>query len=446
MTSETVAAPISTPKLPSDSNSESEKPFGIANSFSESQQRRNRQGPANPTQAGANRQVAPTPLPKRPKGRFFVGGFLLSLLLGFGYVVWSAFFSVAAHGIVEGRKLEIAPLQASVIRTIHVRDGGYVRQGDPLITVESVERDESSQVADAEEDLRNAIYDLEVEIARLRVNASLKENGTTRAKADYFQMWGEYLKEQIKLDGLIDKFRRSQQLNKRNSLGSAELRTTEFDVKGQREKVLKLGLAVEEMKANAEQAKVKIDLSELVQAHFSRIENFRQKLSERKTVSDPMTVIRAPVSGKVIRIERFTGERIAAGEKILDLVEDGSRAPILYLKQSQTSEIKVGQTIQISIEPDSRLIQCEVEEIGDEYVEIPDGLKRKITEKEHVIPVRLRPCDPEMARDLLRLGATIEFPRQLPFVSMFAVSQDPPSAANCETPTEDSESEAREAD
>ena len=445
MTSETVAAPISTPKLPSDSNSASEKPFGIANSFSESQQRRNRQGPTSPSPAG-NQQAAPTPLPKRPKGRFFVGGFLISLLLGFGYVIWSAFFSVAAHGIVEGRKLEIAPLQASVIRTIHVRDGGYVQQGDPLITVELIERNDSNELADAEEDLRNAIYDLEVEIARLRVNASLKENGTTRAKADYFQMWGEYLKEQIKLDGLINKFRRSQQLNKRNSLGTAELRTTEFDVKGQREKVLKLGLAVEEMKINAEKANLKIDLSELTQAHFSRIENFRQKLNNRKTVSDPLNVIRAPVSGKVIRIERYTGERIAAGEKVLELVEDGSCVPVLYLKQSQTSEIRVGETIQISIEPSRLLVRCEVEKIGDEYVEIPDGLKEQITKKDHRVPVRLRPCDPEMARDLLRLGATVEFPRQLPLVSMFFSSHDRPATQAIETAQEGSEIEASEAD
>ncbi len=428
MTTETVAEPRTSPNRTNDWEPISDRPVGVANSFSESQQSRNRIVSAKSLSAELGGTALPKPLPKRPKGRVFVGGFLISLLFGFGYAIWCAFFSIVAHGIVEGRKLKIAALQTSVIRTIHVRDGSFVQQGDPLITVECIEKSDSNR-GDAAGDLRNALYDLEVEIARLRVNASLKENRSARAKAEYYQLLGEYLKEQIKLDELIDKFRRSQQLNKRNSIGVAELRTSEFDVKGQRERVAKLGLAVEEMRKNADSAGEKIDLGDLMQAHFSRIENFRKRVREQ-TSSNAMHVIHAPVSGKIIRIARFTGERIAAGDPILELLEDGSCAPVLYLEQTQTAEFNLGQPIQILIEPGTQMIQCTIESIGDAYEEIPDGLKSKINKQQLVVPLRLSLCDPELARDWLRLGARVTFPRKLPFATMFS------SSSNQEIPSE----------
>ena len=424
MTTETVAEPNKSPNRTIDLENGSDRSVGIANSFSDSQQRRNRIVSTKSLPAEVSGLASPRPLPKRPKGRVFVGGFLISLLLGFGYAIWSAFFSIVAHGIIEGRKLEIAALQTSVIRTIHVREGSFVQQGDPLISVECVEKPDLNR-GDAAGDLRNALCDLEIEIARLRVNASLKEKRTAPAKAEYYQLLGEYLKEQVKLDELIDKFRRSQQLNQRNSIGVAELRTSEFDVKGQREKVAKLGLAVEEMKKNADSAGEKIDLGDLVQAHFSRIENFRNRVDEQ-TFGDTLHVIHAPVSGKIIRIDRFTGERIAAGEPALEILEHGSCTPVLYIKQAQTAQFDLGQQIQVQIEPGHQMIQCTIEMIGDQYEEVPDGLKNKITKQDFVVPLKLSLCAPELARDGLRLGARVTFPRNLRFATLFNSSSNQP--------------------
>ena len=141
MCPETASKPTQTPETSTKSADESSQTFGIANSFTDSQQRRNRKTPAAQNSPSDSANSAPSPLPKRPKGRFFVGSMLLTLIAGFVYSIRSAFFSVAAHGVIEGRKLEICSLESSIIRTIHVHDGEFVRQGDPLVTLKSKSHD-----------------------------------------------------------------------------------------------------------------------------------------------------------------------------------------------------------------------------------------------------------------------------------------------------------------
>lgn len=421
MTPETVEAPPQKPEIPNSSIAEQEKPVGLANSFSDSQRRRNRIASTNPTESG-DTPAAPTPLPKRPKGRFFVGSFLVTLVFAFLYAIWSAFFSVVAHGVVEGRKLNITPLETSVIRTIHVRDGEFVQQGDPLFTLEKANAPEVDENK-LENELNAAIHDFKVEIAKQRVNASLSNNQKAKARAEYLHWLGELLQEQSVLEDLIDKQRRHQLLAEKNSTGVANLKSIEFKLKGQRAKVTQLTLAVEQLEKNASSIETDVDFTDLIDAHQARIRDLQIKLRNKQTESNEI-VVTAPVTGKIIRIERFTGERVEPGESLMELVESGSVRPVLYMVQNRAAQYEPGQTIQIELKPNRGLLNCTVERIGDEFHDVPKNLKGKITQDAQVVSVYLRPDDPDIANESMRLGSLIELPHPFSFSSCWRKSTD----------------------
>src|SRR5262249_1480105 len=83
--------------------------------------------------------VRPTPLPRRPKGRWFIGVLLLTAC-GYGaFQVYDTFFRYRAYGVITGRVLSVSPPWEGVVQYVHVRDGDTVRQGQLLMTLENTE-------------------------------------------------------------------------------------------------------------------------------------------------------------------------------------------------------------------------------------------------------------------------------------------------------------------
>src|SRR5947209_15875109 len=83
--------------------------------------------------------VSPTPLPKRPKGRWFVAVMLAGICAFAFYSVWSSFFRYEAYGVVTGRVIDVSPAWEGVVRSILVPDGEKVEQGQVVMVVDSVE-------------------------------------------------------------------------------------------------------------------------------------------------------------------------------------------------------------------------------------------------------------------------------------------------------------------
>jgi hypothetical protein len=73
--------------------------------------------------AKLNPVARPTPLPRRPKGRWFVGLLLLAAVSYGGYQVWETFFRYRAYGMVTGRVVQLSPPWEGVASYLHVREG-----------------------------------------------------------------------------------------------------------------------------------------------------------------------------------------------------------------------------------------------------------------------------------------------------------------------------------
>src|SRR5262245_6290656 len=94
--------------------------------------------PQLPSRHSPEPAARPTPLPKRPKGRWFVGLILLGFCGSAGYQVWQAYFRFQAYGTVTGRTVQVSSPWDGVVRYLHVRPGDKVRQGQLLLTLDNL--------------------------------------------------------------------------------------------------------------------------------------------------------------------------------------------------------------------------------------------------------------------------------------------------------------------
>src|SRR5262249_19722246 len=142
----------------------------------------------------------PTPLPRRPKGRWFVGVLLLAACAYGTYQLWHTFFRYRAHGLVTGRVLQLSPPWEGVGQYVHVREGETVRQGQLLLSLENMElRQRRAQLDD---ELRLAQAALDAETAKLKWQAAFHLDQSENALARYYETWGELLQQQALLDRL----------------------------------------------------------------------------------------------------------------------------------------------------------------------------------------------------------------------------------------------------
>src|SRR5579884_2898762 len=91
----------------------------------------------------------PTPLPKRPKGRWFVGTILFALCGFIAYTVWGSFLRYQAYGTVTGHLIQVSPAWEGDLRYLLVRESDTVRQGQLLFSVDNIElRQRHAQLGD----------------------------------------------------------------------------------------------------------------------------------------------------------------------------------------------------------------------------------------------------------------------------------------------------------
>src|SRR5438105_1867623 len=53
--------------------------------------------------------VRPSPVPRRPRGRWFLGVILLAIIAVGSYNVWHAYFRYRAYGTVTGHMIAVSP-------------------------------------------------------------------------------------------------------------------------------------------------------------------------------------------------------------------------------------------------------------------------------------------------------------------------------------------------
>lgn len=366
--------------------------------------------------------MRPTPLPKRPKGRWFVGVILFGMLAFAIHQVWTAYFRFEAYGTVVGKTVQLSPPWEGSLHLLHVREGEVVRQGQVLLTLDCHElRQKLAQLGD---DLRVAQATLDAEAAKLKWHSAFNMDQGHGVRTLYHESVGSLAQEQAKLDDLNTRLRRAETLYVQRALAREELDQLGHTKRGQQEKVAKLKEGLDELKRRADQtdALIKKDTSlgsGLAESGAEQLRPFLAKIQALQAEQTRLTQrlelgqLKAPTNGVVVKISRLAGERCHPNEPVLTLLEEGSLHVVLYLPQKATASIIPDAELKLHLEPYPELLVGKVVRLGDEFVHAPEHIKRCYAEGQKLLPCYVQPKE-EMARWMaLRVGGVVKLPSSL---------------------------------
>lgn len=361
----------------------------------------------------------PTPLPKRPKGRWFVGVILLTLAGAAVYMVWTSYFRYQAYGTVTGHLIQVSPPWNGVLQYLQVQEGDTVRQGQLLLTVDNIElQQRHTQIGD---ELRVAQANLEAEAAKLKWQAAFNLDQGRGAVALYYETLGNLIQEQARLDDLRTQLRRAEVLTPGNAISEEETLRIRFTTEGQVGKVAKMKEEVAELKLRADQtdrllkkgSKLSAGLEDTgldqlkpLLVKIEALEAEQGRLQDRLDQGQ----VRAPTNGLVVKIRHFAGEHCKADEPLLSLLEEGSLEVLLYMPQKASTLLAAGAEVSLVLDPYSEPLMATVVRLGDQYEPAPEHLKRHYREGQKLLTVRLQPRDEAARWMALRVGGVVKLP------------------------------------
>ncbi len=392
-------------------------------------QRRSPQLGGPPTAIPSSPTTATPPLPKRPKGRALISGLMLSVFAVFAFVIYESFVHYAAYGEVVGRKIQVAAPWDGVVSALHVHVGDVVRQGDVIFNVESMAM--RHRMEEIEDSLNLERARLGSEVARLKWEAERVKDTEQLVKADYYEKWSELLWEESVLTDLTHQFSRAVKLQRDGAVAQEQLDSLKYRVAGKEKRIAQLSEAVDNLKQRMENdLPINPALDDQIRPSLVRIENLQGELSRVRQLLD-RGVVTCPTNGLVTRINKFAGEHAGPAESIMELLVDGSTEIVIYVPQARSNQWSVGDPLEVSIEPESRRIPCEVIQVAPEMRPAPRSIMRHYAADEVLLPMIVRPLDPNKTSQLV-LGSQVRLPRGGPVSRADAIGgaiQDPSQIA-----------------
>lgn len=360
---------------------------------------------------GARQQVPPTrptPLPKRPKGRLFVGLLLLLICAALAHYVWDWQFRYEAHGVVQGHVIEVSPPWDGNVSAMHVREGDSVRQGELLITFENTQHQQ--QLARVQDELKLAQAKLEAQISQLRWQSQLRGDRNQKALSEYYESWGELLAQRSQLAQAKADLERLEATQRKNSLAVSqkELEHARYRVAGQQAKVDKLELAVDQLKKRVEvYEQFQDDATAQMRPEILHIENLQAELKRLREILQ-QGHLRSPVNGTVAKVHRFAGDYAKVAQPVIEIVEDNSLEPVLYLPQDRADKWHVGDDVKVQITPGQHKVACRVARLGEQMEPAPSNIERYYRKGERLLPIFLEPQRDAGDKPRIYLGSEIK--------------------------------------
>jgi len=371
-------------------------------------------------------------MPKRPKGRLFVAATLLAIGGVALFAVWDSLLRFSAHGVIRGKTVDVAAPWAGVLRSLHIRDGDEIRQGDLLATVVNLELEQrAAQIAD---ELRIAQADLEAELVKLKFETLSREGVGQQAESDYYAMWGELLQEQSNLAGFVARRARADELKSQQAISEVEFDEIRFGEAGLRKKIEKMKLAVDEWKQRVDRTKaVAQETPGQLQPYLTRIKVLQDRLI-RTREQLKLGEIRSPVNGRVIQTFRFSGEYADASQPIAQLLIEGSVEAVVYVPQESADAYCTGDTIEVIVPPATTRVHGTIARIGDQLEAAPLHLKRYFRADARLLPIFVK-LDVDAQQSKLKLGGEVKLPLHFLGFKKSASRDESPASHSSKSPS-----------
>ncbi len=348
------------------------------------------------------------PLPKRPKGRLFVGSVFLIVLAAVGVTLFNAVLRYTAYGEVVGRRIELAVPWPGVIQSIHVREGDHVRFGDLIVRIDNLEL--RQKIEEIDDSLRLQRAQLASELAMLKWEAEKIRDLRKLSQSEFYDKWSELLWEQSRLADLNVQLKRLEPIHREGAASSEQLESLRFQFAGQQKRVEQLTEAVRALKQRSDESPIELDLEDRVRPTLARIENLQAELQRTRKLIQQGDV-RAPAGGRIVRTHRFAGEYADPTMPVVELLVEGSTELVLYLPQAKAEDYPVGTMVTVNVNPANANVACQVHRVAMEMQKAPAALARYYQSDETLQPIYLHVIDGDTSAGSLKLGSQLRLPR-----------------------------------
>lgn len=296
-------------------------------------------------------------------------------------------------------KQQIVPINSRVqgfIKKIYFKEYQRVRKGDTLVLIEDVEY--RYRVAQAEADYKNAIIGkkaMGTTILTTQSNIGVTEAGVEESR--------------VRLENAKKEFNRYK-----NLLAQKSVTQQQFDAAS----------------ANYEAAKARYDQTQRQRTTTSLVKNEQTLRLDQNDAGIKMakaalelarlnlsyTVITAPCDGVTGRKNIEEGQLIQSGQALLDLVNDTERWVIANYKETQTANIREGQSVDLRIDAIPNVtfkgtVKSISRATGASFSLLPqDNSSGNFVKVEQRIPVRIEFSNTNKTQNLemLRSGMNVE--------------------------------------
>lgn len=362
---------------------------------------------ARPSVKAAGR--AAPPLPKRNKGRLFVGTIFLSIFTLSGYLIWTSFFQYQSYGIIDGQVIAVSAPWNGVVANWQVKEGDTVQQGQALAEISNLElRYELESLID---ELKLTQASLNAETTKLRFQAHQKRTQSEQALAEYLEASGDLEAKKVEAEEIHIQFSRAKRLKKSGNLSQSKFDELRFKLVGHTRHIKQMQLAVDALKKHYELSKQgqQSELGSQIEPLLAKMESIQSQI-ERLRDKIGKGLLIAPVSGRVTKRMALTGESVQRGESVFEVMEDDSTKAVLYVPQENVGEFKVGARIAVELPPYDEKLECEIIRLGDQLEHAPRSIERYYAPNIVLCPVHLKPLSEYEQFMSLRINGVIKLP------------------------------------
>ncbi|MDE3184707.1 MAG: HlyD family secretion protein [Bacteroidota bacterium] len=282
--------------------------------------------------------------PKKRSKVFLI--ILIVMILGGGWFGISKYLYAQHHEETDDAQVEadiipVIPRVSGYVNEVRVKDNQMVQKGDTLIILDA--RDYTIQLQQAEAALATA----KSNVAASRANTAAARSGIASSQQGVSTVDAQIEAAKVNLTRATQDFNRYQNLIQDHSItqqqfeqaqAAKELAERQLQILQQQKKQATSQTGVVASQSNATAQSIGVAES-VVKQREVEVEDAKLKLS--------YTVITAPASGRVSRVDVVPGQLLQTGQSTFDIVRSHNLWVVANFKETQLSKMVVGQKVVI---------------------------------------------------------------------------------------------------
>lgn len=254
-----------------------------------------------------------------------------------GYVGWKRFGApslppgiASGNGRIEATEIDISTKSPGRIRDILVAEGDLVKAGQVLARMDTDQMEAQRRQAEAQ-------------LRRASVSVETAKSIVTQREAERTAAVAVIAQREAQLDALVRRLVRAETLIKTSAVSQQVLDDDRANEQGARAAVAaaQAQLAATEAAINAAKAQV-IDASAAVDAAQAAIESITVEIND--------STLKSPRDGRVQYRVAQPGEVIAAGGRVLNLIDLGDVYMTFFLPTAQAGQVAIGADVRLVLD------------------------------------------------------------------------------------------------